>query len=81
MCISNGGAPPDGVLGVGGFEFDDVIPQFPAASDILRRDSLYSLPSASRGNGPIGSGAGGEPVIPVRLRETPRWSRCERGER
>jgi len=29
MGISNGGAPPDSVLGVGGFEFDDAIPQAP----------------------------------------------------
>jgi len=70
--ISNGGTPPGGVLGVGGFEFDDASPQFPAASDILRGDSLYSLPSASRGNGTTRSGAGGEPVILVRLRRTPR---------
>ena len=56
--FSNGAIAPT-VLGVGGFEFDDASPQFPAASDILRGDSLYSLPSAGRGNGTIGSGAGG----------------------
>jgi len=48
--ISNGGTSPGGVLGVGGFEFDDASPQFPAASDILRGDLPYSLSSASRGN-------------------------------
>ena len=64
MGMSNGGAAPGGVLGVGGFEFDDASPQFPAASDILRGDSLYGLPSAGRGNGTIGSGAGGGPGGP-----------------
>jgi hypothetical protein len=57
--LSNGGAAPGCALGGGGFEFDDASPQFPAASDILRGDSLYSLPSAGRGKDTIGSGAGG----------------------
>lgn len=57
MGMSNGGTAPGGALGVGGFEFDDASPQFPAASDILRGDSLYGLPGAGRGNGAIGSGA------------------------
>ena len=69
--INNGGTPPGGVLDVGGFEFDDASPQFPAASDILRGDSPYSLSSASRGNGTTGSGAGGDPMNPVRPRGTP----------
>jgi len=64
MGMSNGGAVHGGALGVGGFEFDDASPQFPAASDILRGDSLYSLPSAGRGNGTIGSGANGGPGGP-----------------
>lgn len=64
MGMSNGSAAPGGALGVGGFEFDDASPQFPAASDILRGDSLYGLPSAGRGNGTIGSGAGGGPGGP-----------------
>jgi hypothetical protein len=64
MGMSNGGAAPGGALGVGGFEFDDASPQFPAASDILRGDSLYTLPSAGRGNGTIGSGAAGVPGGP-----------------
>ena len=44
-----------------GFEFDDASPQFTAASAILRGDSLYSLPSAGRSNGTIGSGGPGGP--------------------
>jgi hypothetical protein len=57
MGMSNGGAAG---VGVGGFEFDDASPQFPAASDILRGDiyGITSTTSASRanGNGTIGSG-------------------------
>ena len=64
MGMSNGGTAPGGTLGVGGFEFDDASPQFPAASDILRGDSLYGLPSAARGNGTIGSGAAAGPGGP-----------------
>jgi hypothetical protein len=59
MRMSNGGAAPGGALGVGGFEFDDASPQFPAASDIFRGESLYGLPSAGRGNITIGSGGRG----------------------
>jgi hypothetical protein len=64
MGMSNGGGAPGSALCVGGFEFDDASPQFPAASDILRGDFLYGLPSAGRGNGTIGSGAGGGPSGP-----------------
>jgi len=64
MGMSNGGAAPGGVLGVGGFDFNDASPQFPAAPDTLHGDSLYGLPSFGRGNGTIGSGAGGEPGGP-----------------
>jgi hypothetical protein len=53
MDISDGRA----TAGVG-FKFDDASSRFPAASDILRGDSLYSLRSAGCGNGTIGSGAG-----------------------
>jgi len=60
MGMSNGSAAPGGVLGVGGFDFDDASLQFPAAPDTLRGDSLYGLLSFSRGNGTIGGGAGGE---------------------
>ena len=62
-----GGAAPGGALGVEGFNFDDESPQFPAASGILRGESPYSVPSAGRGNGTIGSGAVGT----VRRRGTP----------
>ena len=58
MGVSNGGAASGGALGAGGFDFDDVSPQFPAGSDTLRGDSPYSLPSVGSGNGAIGSGAG-----------------------
>ena len=49
--------PNNSGYGVGRSEFDDASPQFPAASDILRGDSLYP----SHGNGTAGSGAGGVP--------------------
>jgi len=68
MGMSHGSAAPGGV---GGFDFDDASPQFPAAPDTLRGDSFYGLSSVGRGNSTIGSGAG-VPVVPVRLRETPR---------
>jgi len=64
MGMSNGSAAPGGVLDIGGFDFDDASPQFPAAPDTLRGDSLYGLPSFGRGNSTIGSGAGGEPGRP-----------------
>ena len=64
MGMSNGCAAPGGVLGVGAFNFDNASPQFPAAPDSLRGDSLYGLPSFGRGNGTIGSGPGGEPGGP-----------------
>jgi len=69
MGMSNGGAVPGGA-GVGGFEFDDTNPQFPTISDILRGDSLYSLPSADRSNGTMelmGVVRVGGPVAPIRL--------------
>jgi len=43
---------------IGGLEFDDASPQFPVASDILRVDSLYSLPSVDRVDGTIRRGTG-----------------------
>jgi hypothetical protein len=61
MGMSNGGAAPGGALGVGGFEFDDVSLQFPAASYILCGDSFYTLRSAGHGNSTIGRGASGGP--------------------
>jgi len=42
--MNNGGAAPGSALGVGEFDFGDASPQFPAAPDTLRGDSLYGLP-------------------------------------
>jgi len=67
--VSNGGVTPGGALGVGGFDFDDVSPQFPAAPDTLRGDSLYGLFGVGRGNGMMQVE---DLVVPVRLRETPQ---------
>ena len=42
--MNNRGAAPGSALGVGEFDFDDASPQFLAAPDTLRGDSLYGLP-------------------------------------
>jgi len=48
MGISHGDAAPGGALGVGGFEFDDASPQFPAASNILRTRSPFGCGGTPR---------------------------------
>jgi hypothetical protein len=47
MGMNIGVAALGGALGVGGCKFDYASPQLPAAPNILRGDSLYSLPSVS----------------------------------
>jgi len=70
MGMSNGGAAPGSALGVGEFDFGDASPQFPAASDTLRGDSLYGLPR--RWPWQRYDRKWCRWMVPVRLRETPR---------
>jgi len=72
MGMSNGSAAPGGVLGVGGFDFDDASPQFPAAPDTLRGDSLHGLPALAVATVRLEVVQVENPVVPVRLRETPQ---------
>jgi len=72
MGMSNGGAAPGGVLGVGGFDFDDASPQFPAAPETSVETHSMASPASAVATVRSGVVQVENPVVPVRLRETPR---------